>query len=273
MTIRGNADELADRNATGERSTDDVALRTDALTKQFGPLTAIDDVSLEIHADGITSIIGPNGAGKTTLFNLLTGKYDPTDGQIRFRGERIDGKPPHEIVRDGIVRSFQITNFFDELTTIENVRLASQARYTGFKPTDFLRHHDSLEEPIADAERVLERVQLADVAQTPAANLSYGQRRHLEIAIALASDPDLLLMDEPTAGMSPEETRETVGLIEDIAADVTLVLIEHDMDIVMDISDRIAVLNEGTLLSVGGPAEIRTDERVQQAYLRGGGYD
>ncbi|MFC6763756.1 ABC transporter ATP-binding protein [Natrinema soli] len=268
-----NADELENTAVAQETPSSDVILRTEGLTKKFGPLTATDNISLDILADGITSIIGPNGAGKTTLFNLFTGKYEPTDGQILFRGQSIGGNEPYEIVRQGIVRSYQITNFFSELTTIENVRLASQARYTGFRPSDFLRHHESLEEPIADARRVLERVHLADASHEPASSLSYGQRRHLEIAIALAAEPDLLLMDEPTAGMSPEETRETVELIEDIATDTSVVIIEHDMEIVMGISDQIAVLNEGSVLAQGEPAEIKRDERVQRAYLQGGGHD
>lgn len=248
---------------------DDVLLRTHDVTKKFGLLTAIDDVTLSVPAGKITSIIGPNGAGKTTLFNLFTGKFEPTSGRIEFRGERIDGQDPHEIVRKGIVRSFQITNFFDDLSTLENVRLATQMRRTGFGISDFLRHHESLDEPLTTARQVLERVQLADVADQRASDLSYGQRRHLEIGIALAAAPDLLLMDEPTAGMGPEETNETVDLIEDIATDTTLVLIEHDMNIVMNISDHIAVMNEGTLLSKGSPEEIRNDERVQRAYLGG----
>jgi len=271
--MSSNADELERADVSQPSTSSDAILRTDGLTKRFGPLTATDNISLEIQENSITSIIGPNGAGKTTLFNLITGKYEPTDGKIVFQNESIGGKDPHQIVRHGIVRSFQITNFFTELTTIENVRLAAQARYTGFGPTDFLKHHASLEEPISDAMRVLERVQLDDVAHEPASNLSYGQRRHLEIAIALASDPDLLLMDEPTAGMSPEETNETVELIEDIATDITLIIIEHDMEIVMGISDQIAVLNNGSLLTQGAPAEIQQDERVQRAYLRGGGRD
>ena len=247
----------------------DTLLRTHDVTKKFGLLTAIDDVTLSVPADGITSIIGPNGAGKTTLFNLFTGKYEPTSGSIEFRGERIDGRPPHEIVREGIVRSYQITNFFSDLSTLENVRLATQMHHTGFGVSDFLRHHETLDEPIAAARQVLDRVRLADVADRQASDLSYGQRRRLEVGIALAAAPDLLLMDEPTAGMGPEETNETVDLIEDIAADTTLVLIEHDMNIVMNISDHIAVMNEGTLLSKGSPKEIRNDERVQQAYLGG----
>ncbi|WP_339106203.1 ABC transporter ATP-binding protein [Haloterrigena salinisoli] len=268
-----NVDELETTVEDQPDPSNDVILRTEDLTKKFGPLTAIDSISLDILTDGITSIIGPNGAGKTTLFNTLTGKHAPTEGRIEFRGESIGGKPPHEIAGHGIVRSFQITNFFSELTAIENVRLAAQARYSGFGPSDFLSHHTALEEPIADAKRILERVHLDDVVYEPASSLSYGQRRHLEIAIALASEPELLLMDEPTAGMSPEETREVVELIEDIATDMTIVIIEHDMDIVMGISDRIAVLNEGSLLTQGTPAEIQRDERVQRAYLGGGGRD
>lgn len=251
----------------------DSILEVEGLTKQFGPLTAVDGVSLEIPDGGVTSIIGPNGAGKTTLFNMFTGKYTPTEGRIEFQGERIDGKEPHEIVERGVVRSFQITNFFSELSALENVRLATQARYTGFKPSDFARHHGALEEPIEEAQDILDRIHLTDIAQKPASSLSYGQRRHLEIGIALAADPDLLLMDEPTAGMSPEETHETVELIEDIADDMTLILIEHDMDIVMNISDQIAVLNKGELLAWGSPAEIERDDRVQDAYLGGGGRD
>jgi len=248
----------------------DALLRTDQVTKKFGPLTAVDDVSLSVPAGDITSIIGPNGAGKTTLFNLFTGKHAPTDGRIEFRDERIDGEEPHDIVGRGIVRSFQITNFFDDLTALENVRLATQARYSGFGVSDLLRHYNSLDHAMDDAEAVLERIGLGHVADRTAANLSYGQRRHLEIGIALAAAPDLLLMDEPTAGMSPEETIETVELIEQIAEDITIVLIEHDMEIVMDISDQIAVMNGGELLAWGPPSQIREDERVQKAYLGGG---
>ncbi|WP_430506277.1 ABC transporter ATP-binding protein [Haloparvum sp. PAK95] len=268
--MSGKLTEMSEPEAD---ASSDAILTTENLTKQFGPLTAIDAVSLEIPADGITAVIGPNGAGKTTLFNTFTGKHAPTDGQIVFDGETLDGAEPHEIVGRGIVRSFQITNFFAELTALENVRLAAQARYSGFGPADFLTHHASHEAPLADAKRVLERVGLAEVATETASSLSYGQRRHLEIAIALASEPRLLLMDEPTAGMSPEETNETVELIEDIAADTTVVIIEHDMDIVMGIADRIAVLNEGKLLTQGPPEEIQSDERVQEAYLRGGGHE
>lgn len=257
--------------ATTASREDTPILSTDGLTKKFGTLTAVNDVSIEIPGDQISSIIGPNGAGKTTLFNLFTGKHAPTRGKIEFRGDQIGGMEPHELVDHGIVRSFQITNFFNDLTALENVRLATQGPHTGFQPRDFLTHHNQLTDAITDAEAVLERINLSDVADRKAANLSYGQRRHLEIGISLAADPELLLMDEPTAGMSPEETQETVELIEEIASDITLILIEHDMEIVMGISSHIAVMNSGELLARGTPDEIRNDSRVQEAYLGGGG--
>jgi branched-chain amino acid transport system ATP-binding protein len=245
-------------------------LETEGLTMRFGELTAVDDVSLSIPEGEVTAIIGPNGAGKTTLFNLLSGKFRPSAGHIRFRGERIDGRPPHEIYRSGIARSFQITNFFPGVTALENVRLATQSEDTGFRPRDFLRHHSSLESARDEARAILERLDLADIADERAGTLSHGQQRHLEIAIALGSDPALLLMDEPTSGMSPEETREMMELIDTISRDTTLVVIEHDMDVVMHVSDAIAVMNQGRLLTLDAPERVREDERVQDVYLRGG---
>jgi branched-chain amino acid transport system ATP-binding protein len=244
--------------------------RDGGLTKRFGELTAVDDVSLSIPEGEVTAIIGPNGAGKTTPFNLLSGKFRPSAGQIRFSGERIDGRPPHEIYRSGIARSFQITNFFPGLTALEKVRLATQSEDTGFRPRDFLRHHSSLELARDEAHAILERLDLADIADERAGTLSHGQQRHLEIAIALGSDPALLLMDEPTSGMSPEETREMMELIDAISRDTTLVVIEHDMDVVMRVSDAIAVMNQGRLLTLDAPERVRGDERVQDVYLRGG---
>jgi len=245
-------------------------LETEGLTMRFGELTAVDDVSLSIPEGEVTAIIGPNGAGKTTLFNLLSGKFRPSAGHIRFRGERIDGRPPHEIYRSGIARSFQITNFFPGVTALENVRLATQSEDTGFRPRDFLRHHSSLESARDEAHAILERLDLADIADERTGTLSHGQQRHLEIAIALGSDPALLLMDEPTSGMSPEETREMMELIDAISRDTTLVVIEHDMDVVMRVSDAIAVMNQGRLLTLDAPERVRGDERVQDVYLRGG---
>ena len=248
----------------------DALLATDNLTKEFSALIAVDRVSLEIEADSVTAVIGPNGAGKTTLFNLLTGKLEPTSGSIAFRGERIDGFPPHEIVRRGIARSYQITNFFADLTVLENVRLAAQRRHSRLSPGDFLSHYSSKEDALDDAQAALESVDLMDVRDRPAGNLSHGQRRHLEVGIALALDPDLLLLDEPTAGMSPDETHEMKDLLQTIAQDITLVLVEHDMDVVMDVSDKVAVMNRGSLIAYDTPSVVREDDEVQRAYLSGG---
>jgi branched-chain amino acid transport system ATP-binding protein len=245
-------------------------LEVENLTKEFGELAAVDAVSMSISEGDVTAVIGPNGAGKTTMFNLLSGKYRPTSGTIRFRGERINDAPPYERYRAGIARSFQITNFFPELTALENVRLATQSDRTGFKPRDFLRHHADLEASVKEAEDVLSRLGLSDIADEPAMNLAHGQQRHLEIAIALGADPDLLLMDEPTSGMSPDETHETMKLIEEIATDTTLIVIEHDMDVVMNVSDEIAVMNQGRLLTKGAPERVREDQEVQDVYLGGG---
>jgi branched-chain amino acid transport system ATP-binding protein len=249
----------------------DPLLVTEELTKRFKALTAVDTVSLTIPAGEITALIGPNGAGKTTLFNLLTGKLRPTAGEVWFRGERIDREPPHEIVRRGIARSYQITNFFPELSVLENVRLAAQRLHTGFGPSDLLAHYTSLAEPTEAAREALAAVDLNDSANRKAATLSHGQRRHLEVGIALAADPDLLLLDEPTAGMSPEETGEMADLLRSIAEDVTLVLVEHDMDVVMGVSDRVAVMNRGQLLAVDSPEAVRRNAEVQRAYFTGGG--
>lgn len=248
----------------------DPLLVTDDLTKEFSALVAVDRVSLEIEADSVTAVIGPNGAGKTTLFNLLTGKLSPTRGSIEFQGERIDGLPPHEIVRRGVARSYQITNFFADLTVLENVRLAAQRRHSGLGPGDFLSHYSGKEAAIEDAQDALDSVGLLDVVDRPAGNLSHGQRRHLEVGIALALDPELLLLDEPTAGMSPDETHEMKELIQAIAEDITLVLVEHDMDVVMDVSDMVAVMNRGTVIAYDEPSIVREDEDVQRAYLSGG---
>lgn len=248
----------------------DPLLVTEELTKEFSALIAVDRVSMAIEAGSITAVIGPNGAGKTTLFNLFTGKLKPSRGSIRFRGERIDGLPPHEIVRRGIARSYQITNFFANLTVLENVRLATQRHHSGLRPRDFLSHYSGREVAVEDARDALRAVNLLSVADRPAGNLAHGQRRHLEVGMALALDPELLLLDEPTAGMSPEETHDMKDLIESISEDITLVLVEHDMDVVMDVSDKVAVMNQGGLIAYDEPSVVREDDKVQRAYLSGG---
>lgn len=248
-------------------------LHTDGLTKQFGGLTAVDDVNLQIDQGEGVSLIGPNGAGKSTFINLVTRRLDPTDGDVKFKGESILGLDPHEVVQRGMSKSFQTASVFPELSVEDNAMIAALAAEHGSFRFNFLRRRDAYPEVIRVADEVLESVGLYEQRDTEAENLDYGNKRRLEIGVALASDPDMLLMDEPTAGMSPEETNETVELIEDIASDTTVVLIEHDMDIVMGISDRIAVLNEGKLLTQGAPSEVRSDKRVQEAYLRGGGHE
>jgi branched-chain amino acid transport system ATP-binding protein len=248
----------------------DPYLAVEGLTRTFDAIVAVDDVTLDFPEDTITAIIGPNGAGKTTMFNLLTGVLAPTSGEIRFRGDRIDQLGPEDVAKRGIVRSYQVTNIFPRLSVHENVRLAAQSRDSGFGPGDFLTHYSELESAAEEATAVLERVELTSVADDAASTLSHGQQRHLDIAIALATNPKVLLLDEPTAGMSVEETRETTALIEEIANDITVVIIEHDMEVVMDLSDRVAVMNGGQLITIGSPDSVSEDERVQKAYLTGG---
>ena len=250
---------------------DGAILRTEGLTKQFGAFTAVDDVDLRVERGEFRSVIGPNGAGKTTLFNLLSGALSPTDGTVWFDGEDVTALPAPERVHRGMGRSFQILNIFDGLTVRENVRLAAQSvRSDGyslfaslFRPID---RHDGINDA---TERVLDRVGLADVAGEEASVLSYGDKRRLEIGVVLATEPELVLFDEPTAGMSIEETRRTIDLIEEVLVDQTLLLIEHDIDLVMDLSDRITVLHRGEILAEGSPEEIAADAAVQRAYLGG----
>lgn len=246
-------------------------LRTEGITKQFGELVAVDSVSLELEDDECLAVIGPNGAGKTTLFNLLTGVYEPTKGDLYFKDEQITGSSVTEIASLGIARSYQITNFFPELTAIENIRLATQIESAdGFALSDITKHYSEDRKPIDKAMAIMERLGIEEIAEEKAGTLAHGQKRHLEVGIALGLDPDALLLDEPTAGMSPTETGETKDLINEITDEIPTLLVEHDMDVVMDISDRIAVLNQGELIAIGAPEEIQEDERVQKAYLSGG---
>lgn len=247
-------------------------LETRGLTKQFNGLTAVDGVDLAIESGERVSVIGPNGAGKTTLINLITRQLDRTDGDIVFRGDSITDRAPHEIVQRGISKSFQTASIFPDLPVEENAKIAAIAAENGSFRFDFFRHEERYP-AIAEATReTLESVGLWDQRDTAAKNLPYGDKRRLELGVALASEPDLLLMDEPTAGMSPEETTSTVKLIEEVKDEfgLTFVLVEHDMDIVFDVSDRIVVLNRGRVIAEGTPEEIRENEDVQAAYLGGG---
>ena len=246
-------------------------LEIDGLVKEFGGLVATDDVNLSIEEGERVSIIGPNGAGKSTLVNLITRRLDPTAGDIRFKGESIVNREPHEVVQMGISKSFQTASIFSDLTVRENAEIAALAAENGSFGFKFLEHHDSLTGVHAVAEDTLDAVGLLEQADRTATDLPYGDKRRLEIALALAAEPDLLLMDEPTAGMSPEETDATVDLIEEVKRELglTFVLIEHDMEIVFRISDRIVVLNRGQVIAEGTPEEIKGDSAVQEAYLGG----
>jgi branched-chain amino acid transport system ATP-binding protein len=239
-------------------------LRTEGLTRAFGSLFAVDRVDVVIRAGELRSIIGPNGAGKTTFFRLISGETAPTSGRIFFGEREITGLPQHAVARLGIAKSYQITNVFPHLSVHENVRVAVQGTRRAF---DFWSRADRLADVHARATALLETVGLAGKHDRVAAHLSHGEKRHLEIGIALASDPRLLLLDEPTAGMSPEETDETMRLIRELAAGRTVVLVEHKMKVVMKISDRITVLHQGQVLAEGTPEEIRANARVQQTYL------
>lgn len=250
-------------------------LETEGLTRRFGRLVAVDDVSVTISDDDITSIIGPNGAGKTTFYNLLAGQLEPTDGTVRIRprgGDElvaVTGKEPFEINRMGLSRAFQINNVFEGLSVIDNVRIARISRTDRtLDVRSVARDDEALTER---AHEVLELTNLQDVADEPCANLSYGGVRKVEIAIALGTDPSVVLLDEPTAGMNPSETDRMVELVEELDADTdtTFVVTEHDMEVVLGISDRILVLDNGELIADGTPDEVMGDERVREAYLGG----
>jgi len=239
-------------------------LRTEELTRAFDSLRAVDRVSLTIHQGELRSIIGPNGAGKSTFFRLIAGELSPTSGTIWFNEMDITGLRQHQVARLGITKSYQITNVFPKLSVLENVRVAVQGYRRSF---NFWSRAASLRDSWDRALAILTAVHLERKAELLAAHLSHGEKRHLEIAIALAADPALLLLDEPTAGMSPEETDETIVLIKELAAGRTVVLVEHKMKLVMNISNRITVLHQGQLLAEGSPEEIRANARVQQTYL------
>ena len=247
-------------------------LRTRGLTKRYGGITAVDGVDFELD-DELCSLIGPNGAGKTTFFDLLTGAQDPTSGRIELRsgGEWLDvtERPPDDIAGLGVHRSYQITNVFPTSTVLENVRIAVQA-HSDHAGTIW-RTTDAYEDDIAAARSILNRVGLTDRADDLAQNLSHGAGRQLEVAIALAGDPDVLLLDEPNAGVSSESVDDIITLIEDVAEDHAVLLVEHNMDIVMEVSDRVVVLNQGSVIADGEPEAVRADPSVQEAYL--GGYE
>ena len=247
-------------------------LRLDHITMQFGGVVAVDDLNLEINKGEIVALIGPNGAGKTTVFNLITGVYKPTEGSLYLNGERMNGKKTHQIVHAGIARTFQNIRLFKKMTVIENVKAAMLEELTYNMPQAIFRTKAYWQQEAAAtarAKELLQVVHLSGKEDLEADNLPYGEQRRLEIARALATNMKLLLLDEPAAGMNPQETLELTHFIGEIRKkfNMTILLIEHHMDLVMDIADRIYVLDFGKLIAQGTPAEIQSNERVIDAYL------
>ena len=239
-------------------------LRTEGLTKAFGGLIAVNNVDFT-HATGkLHAVIGPNGAGKTTFFNVVSGFFAATAGRVIFQGRDIVGLKPHQISQLGIARTLQVKSVFNGLTVYDNVWIAAQSRTRFLHP---FRPATSYRETARKVEQILDEVGMRDLARELAGNLSYGDVALLEIAIALATDPKLVLLDEPVSGMSPTETERTVAIIKDLARRVNVILIEHDMEVVFGAADVITVMNQGMILCEGSPDTIAKDPRVQEAYL------
>ena len=243
-------------------------LETKSLTKSFGALTAVNGVSLAVEAGSLHSIIGPNGAGKTTLFNLLTGTFPPTSGQILFDQKDITGTPASRVAHLGLARSYQRTTVFPAFSLFDNVWVAAFATGKSWKGLLHKKTNDYAE-VAGRARQALQDVGLEQKSTQLARELSHGEQRQLELAIALAAAPRVLLLDEPAAGLSPEETRRMVALVRALKGRYTMVLIEHKMDIIMSVSDRISVMHFGSLIAEGTPAEIQKNAEVRRAYLGG----
>jgi branched-chain amino acid transport system ATP-binding protein len=251
--------------AAGRGAASTPILKTELLSIRFGGLAALSNVNFELPRDEVRAIIGPNGAGKSTFFNCLTGVLRPTSGRIIFNGEDITALPSNAISQKGIARSYQITNILPNASVLENVRIAAQSRRHAW---NMVSHHTTFPDINAKAEEALHSVGLLGKAHEIASNLSHGEQRNLEIGIALATDPQLLCLDEPTAGMSAAETHQTVELIRRIAEHLTILIVEHDMEVVMGLADRITVLHYGAILAEGTPEEIQQNPRVLEVYLK-----
>ena len=249
----------------------DEILRVSGMTKRFGGLVAVDNVSFEVKTGEVFALIGPNGAGKTTLFNCITGMYKPTLGTVTFQGKDLTASPPHRTAKAGIARTFQNIRLFEYMSALDNVRLGHHCRmhsklWDSLFKTPFEKKEEA--EIVEHSMELLKLVDLEDQAHSYARNLAYGQQRRLEIARALATNPKLLLLDEPAAGFTPQEKVELMDLVKTILArGITVFLIEHDMRVVMQASQRIVVLDHGEKIAEGSPAEVRANQRVVEAYL------
>jgi len=242
-------------------------IETHNLSRYFGGLKAVDGVDFRLRQGDFHSIIGPNGAGKTTFLNLISGALKPTHGKVIYKGRDITNYPPHRMAHLGIGRSYQITNLFPTLTVLENVRLAAQA--LGKDNFKLFTHYQRFQRYEENADQVINRVGLSRMAQIPVLSLPHGDKRRLELAMLLAQDPEVLLLDEPTAGLATEQVPKFMALVKQVSeqGNKTIVLVEHNMSVVMSLSDRISVMHQGRLLAEGTPAEISANETVQSAYL------
>lgn len=243
----------------------DTALEAVELTKSFGGFVANDDISLSVPENEFHAIIGPNGAGKTTLFNMIAGSLRPTSGVVRFHGENVTDRSEHERARLGISRAFQITQLFSDQSVLDNLRLAAQSTAQRLNP--IATPDPAFEER---AHEMFEKLGLGATPETLASALSHGDKKKLEIGMSLVTDPDVLLLDEPTSGVSENESQEVTGFLDEFIGETTILMIEHDIDIVLNLSDRITVLHQGSVIARGTPSDITGNEAVQNAYL--GGY-
>ena len=240
-------------------------LETKKIYHDFSGLEVLFNINLEVEEGERHAIIGPNGAGKTTLFNVITGTYMPSSGQVFFKGNEITGFKPHQLARIGIGRSFQITSTFSKLTAFQNIRMGILSK-RGIR-FNLFRRADKMQAITEETDELLNRINLTEERDVPADLLSYGKHRSLEVSMAMATDPELVMLDEPTAGMSRDETHNAVELIRRITEGKTMVIIEHDMDVVFSLADRITVLHLGKILAVGPPEEIKENQEVKNAYL------
>jgi branched-chain amino acid transport system ATP-binding protein len=233
--------------------------------KDFSGLKVLTGVEFKVKEKERHAVIGPNGAGKTTLFNIISGKFKPSSGAILFKGQDISGKPPHVLNRLGLSRSFQITNVFQELSVFNNILAGVRSHY-GLR-YHFFKKPDRDRNICERVEAIIDEVGLMDVKDQPANSLSYGKQRALEIGITLSTEPELILLDEPTAGMTREETNQAIKMINQVTAGRTLIIIEHDMEVVFSLANTISVLHYGTILVSDTPEKIRNDQRVKDAYM------